>query len=101
MAKLQTLTPHVTATAVLTLDLEELRALEALTGYGVDPLLKLFYKHMGEHYLRPHENGLRSFMKTAAQAASVTRAVDDAQRDLDEWRIEKGRRRARAATGAI
>lgn len=98
MAKLQHFTPRVTAEAIMTLDQDELRALDALVGYGVEPLIKHFYKYMGEHYLKPYEHGLRSFLKTAAHASSGIRAVDEAQRELDEWKIEKGRRRARADT---
>lgn len=98
MAKLQHFTPRVTADAVLTLDQDELRALDALVGYGVDALIEHFYKHMGKSYLRPYEHGLRSFLKTAAQASQGIRAVDEAQRDLDAYRIEKGRRKAKAAT---
>lgn len=98
MSKLQHFTPRVTAEAVMTLDHEELRALDALVGYGIDPFIKLFYKHMGEAYLKPHEAGLRSFLKTAAHASAGVRAVDAAQRELDEWRIEKGRRKAVAAS---
>jgi hypothetical protein len=98
MAKLQHFTPRVTAEAVMTLDQEELRALEALVCYGIEPLLALFYKHMGSVYLKPHEAGLRSFLKTAHQASEGVRAVDQAQSDLNEYRIEKGRRKAQAAT---
>lgn len=99
MARIDELIPHVTAKAVITLELEELRALDGLIGYGIDAFLEVFYAKLGKVYLQPHEAGLRAFFKTAGQAASVLRAVDDAQRDLDEWRIEKNRRRARAATG--
>jgi hypothetical protein len=98
LAKLEHFTPRVTAKAVMTLDQDELRALDALIGYGVDELIEHFYKQMGKAYLRPCEHGLRSFLKTAAHASSGIRAVDDAQRELDEWKIEKGRRKAAAVT---
>lgn len=42
----------------------EAAALEAIIGYGTDSFLKVFYKHLGEHYLRPHEAGVRSLFKT-------------------------------------
>lgn len=98
MAKLQHFTPRVTAEAVMTLDQDELRALDALVGYGVEELIDHFYRQMGKAYLKPYEHGLRSFLRTAAHASSGIRAVDDAQRELDEWKIEKGRRKAAAAT---
>ncbi|QCG94287.1 hypothetical protein E6C67_08345 [Azospirillum sp. TSA2s] len=43
-----------------TLSEDEAAALDALAGYGTDAFLKVFYKEMGEAYLRPHEAGLRS-----------------------------------------
>lgn len=44
----------------------ELRALDALAGYGIEPFLKVFYAQMGKHYLQPHEAGLRALFKTIA-----------------------------------
>lgn len=91
MATLQNLTARVTVEAVLTLNLDELRALEALVGYGIDPLIKHFYQHMGESYLKPYEHGLRSFLQAAAKASTGIAAADEAQKALDEYRITKGR----------
>ncbi|SMF47906.1 hypothetical protein SAMN02982917_2348 [Azospirillum oryzae] len=48
-----------------TLNESEAAALEALAGYGTDAFLKVFYKQMGEAYLRPHEAGLRSLFEGA------------------------------------
>ncbi len=45
---------------VLNLNESEARALDALFGYNDDAFLKAFYKHMGSHYLQPHEKGFRS-----------------------------------------
>jgi len=42
----------------------EARALEAMIGYGADSFMKVFYNHMGKHYLGPHEHGMREFFKT-------------------------------------
>lgn len=42
----------------------EVRALDALAGYGSDSFLKTFYQFMGRHYLEPHEAGLRSLFDT-------------------------------------
>ncbi len=41
----------------------EARALSALAGYGDDAFLKIFYEHMGKHYLRPHEHGLKTLFE--------------------------------------
>lgn len=89
MAKVVQYRPMVTATATITLDLDEMRALDALTGYGVDQLIEHFYKHMGKSYLEPYEHGLRSFLKAAASIS--LRGVDDMQRDLDNLEIERGK----------
>ena len=42
----------------------EARALEALVGYGFKPFRDTFYKHMGEHYMKPHEKGLEALFDT-------------------------------------
>jgi len=39
---------------------EEAWALDALAGYGTDPFLECFYKHMGTVCLKPYEKGLRT-----------------------------------------
>lgn len=52
--------PRVEVSAIIKLTEVELRALEALVGYGTDPFLKVFYEVMGKHYLQPHEAGIRS-----------------------------------------
>lgn len=101
MAKLQHFAPRVTVEAIISLDQDELGALDALAGYGVDAFLTLFYKHMGEAYLKPHEAGLRSFLQAASHASQGVRAAREAQRDLDEYRIEKSRRKAQAATSPV
>lgn len=54
----------VELTATLELNESELRALDALAGYGTDTFVKVFYKHMGRHYLEPHEKGLLTLFKT-------------------------------------
>lgn len=46
--------------ALMELNESELRALDALVGYGVQPFLKVFYEKLGKAYLGPHEDGLRS-----------------------------------------
>ncbi len=55
--------PSLDVKVVLELNEDEICALEALAGYGIDSFLKVFYAQMGQHYLRPHEAGLRSLFK--------------------------------------
>lgn len=45
----------------LTINESEARALDALVGYGFKGFIEVFYKHMGQAYMRPHEKGLESF----------------------------------------
>lgn len=50
--------------AQFTFDEEECRALDALIGYGDEAFIEVFYKHLGAHYLKPHEAGLRRVFHT-------------------------------------
>lgn len=64
----------VETTITLALSEEEAAALDALVGYGVNEFLKVFYKELGEAYLKPHENGLRSlFDSVRTGEGSVSR----------------------------
>lgn len=70
----------------ITLDVSEseARAMEALAGYGTKPFLNVFYKHMGRHYLEPHESGLTSlFSKIRTQLPRELTAIDNARKELD------------------
>lgn len=79
--------PYVETRATIELSEVEMRALEALIGYGVQPFLDVFYQHMGKHYLRPHEAGIRSLFKTiGSDIPDVLRRADAARQAfaLDE-----------------
>jgi hypothetical protein len=43
---------------------EEARALEALSCYGDDAFVRVFYRELGETYMKPHERGLRSLLNS-------------------------------------
>ena len=82
----------LTMTAVLELDEHQLGALDALAGYGHKGFLEVFYKHMGEAYMRPHEAGLISlFDRIRDTVPSALSQIGDARRLLTE------RERARQA----
>jgi hypothetical protein len=68
MAKLVEL-PVVTVTAKFTVTEGELRALDALAGYGDEAFIAMFYKHLGQTYMKPHEAHLREFLKTVRDIA--------------------------------
>lgn len=83
MARLTT-EPKLEARATIQFEESELRALDALIGYGTDPFLKVFYKHMGSSYMKPHEAGLRQLFKTlGGSVGEALRKVDDARKLLN------------------
>jgi hypothetical protein len=73
---------RVSTTAVIEFDEEQLRALDGLTGYSMGGFLKAFYKEMGEHYLKPHEAGLRSAFKRIRETVPVALEHLDEMRNL-------------------
>lgn len=56
--------PRVDLNVIVQLNEAEIRALDALVGYGIKPFLEVFYAHLGQHYMKPHEAGLRSLFDT-------------------------------------
>lgn len=54
----------ITVRATLELDEIELRALDAMAGYGTDQFLDAFYEKMGRAYLGPYEKGIRRLFQT-------------------------------------
>lgn len=76
----------------------ELRALDALVGYGVEPFLKVFYAQMGKHYLQPHEAGLRALFKNIGQVTpGPLRQADNHRHWLREAAKERPLVRVKAA----
>lgn len=59
--------PTVGLNVVFEVSEAEARALYEMSSYSVDQTLKVFYDHMGQHYLRPHEVGFRTFFEHARQ----------------------------------
>ena len=69
--------------AVLTLNETEVRALDALVGYGDDAFLKVFKESLGAAYIRDHEAGLRSaFEAIRRDVLPALHDIDQARRDL-------------------
>jgi hypothetical protein len=82
------LSHNITISAKIELNESELRALDALIGYGTDPFLKVFYKHMGKHYLEPYENGLRALFKNIGETVRPPLArIDKARRLLKNEKL--------------
>lgn len=58
-----TINTEVKITATLTLTEGQLRALDAMVGYGTDAFLRAFYVKLGTHYMKPFERDLRDLFK--------------------------------------
>lgn len=77
--------PVVALEATISLSEGELRAIDALAGYGTDAFLKVFYEKMGEHYMKPHEGGLRSLFETInREGKTLLYKVDEARKVIKE-----------------
>lgn len=60
----------------------ELRALDALVGYGYDEFLNCFYKHMGESYLKPYANDLKQLFDKVESMRPKLSEIDKAKKEL-------------------
>lgn len=77
--------PVVTVTAKFTVTEGELRALDALAGYGDTAFIDMFYKHCGEAYLKPHEKDLREFLKSIRSIAGpILSRADEARKAFNK-----------------
>lgn len=79
----------VEATATLELNEDEVAAIDALTGYGVESFVKVFYEKLGKAYMEPHEAGLRSFFEGVKAAGSIVKHAEAARRTLRDAAKEK------------
>jgi hypothetical protein len=73
MAEIKKQDVQISARLTLTIDEEELLALDAIAGYGTDAFIKAFYTTMGQHYLQPHERGLRTFLESVRSCAGLAK----------------------------
>jgi hypothetical protein len=56
-------TTVVSVSATIEFSEGELRALDAMTYYGINPFLKVFYEKLGTAYMRPYDADLRALFK--------------------------------------
>lgn len=76
--------PTVSVEAAFTFTEGELRALDAVVGYGTDSFLETFYKYMGRAYLEPHEKSLRSlFDAVRCHVPEILRRADEARKAFE------------------
>ena len=88
----------IEASAIFTVDEEEMRALDAMVGYGFKSFLTTFQKHLGESYMRGHENGLRRFFESIGGIVSpILARADDARAVFDGKKIAAEPNRSEAA----
>lgn len=89
MADLTKIRTTVDVQVTITLNEDELGALDALAGYSVESFLDVFYKQMGRAYLQPHEKGLRSFLAAVRGCAGLS---SEAQECRDFMNLASDRR---------
>jgi len=61
---------------------QELRALDALVGYGFENFLKVFYEHMGKHYLEPYAQDLKALFDKVESLRPEIGKIDTARKSL-------------------
>lgn len=62
----------------------ELRALDALVGYGFDNFIKAFYSGLGKHYLQPYEKDLKSLFDTVESLRPKLHEIEVRKKKLAE-----------------
>lgn len=68
----------------------EVRALDALAGYGADAFLKVFYKHLGVAYMKPFDKDLRQLFLKIQELRPAIHNIDEARKKLGLPRIIPG-----------
>ena len=75
----------VSAEIILKLSEGEARALYNIVGYGHKPFTDWFYRQLGKHYLKPHEEGLISLFETIkAELPQHLSRIDKARKAFNE-----------------
>ena len=60
----------------------DIRALDALVGYGTENFLKCFYTHLGKAYLEPYEQDLINLFKKIEELRPAIGEINDARKQL-------------------
>lgn len=77
----------VVITATIEFSEGELRALDAMVGYGIDPFLKVFYAQLGKSYMQPYEKNLRIlFSRINNTVPEALKGIDSARKILSEYK---------------
>ncbi len=68
----------------VTLNEGEVRALDAMVGYGIEPFLKVFYEKLGRHYMQPYEANLRElFKRIKSDVCPEIHHIDEVRKKLE------------------
>lgn len=71
--------------STLTLNETELRALDAIVGYGTEEFLKRFKETMGKAYIEGYEDGVRSLFSTIrTEVKPALNRIDSARKLLKD-----------------
>ena len=73
---------QVTFTVNVDLTEGEIRALDALAGYGRKEFLKCFYTHLGEHYLKPFEKDIIDLFEKVESLKPQINEINEARKKL-------------------
>ncbi len=84
-----TIKPEVLSNITLHLTEEEARALDALFGYSIESFLKVFYEHLGRHYLEPYEKGLRSVSETCRKLSPVLSRIRELRSEMPRGTLKR------------
>jgi hypothetical protein len=103
MAEIKKIGVSVQTVATISLNDQELAALDALVGYGLDSFLKVFYEKLGRSYLEPFEPGLRSFFEAVGGCRRMTSAAKECREflELEERRRQQENMRLRSLLRAV
>lgn len=77
-----TIKTKVSFTVSIELEEGEVRALDALAGYGADAFLKVFYKHLGMHYMKPFDKDLRLLFEKIKTLRPQINEIREARKSL-------------------
>lgn len=72
----------VTFTVPTELSEGEIRALDALVGYGFKAFIECFYKHLGKAYLEPYEKDLEALFKKVEELRPAISEIQDIRNKL-------------------
>jgi hypothetical protein len=72
----------VTFTVPTELSEGEMRALDALVGYGFKAFIECFYNHLGKAYLEPYEKDLEALFKKVEELRPAISEIQDIRNKL-------------------